>query len=271
MNHPVPTDPTSLSCTIRVRAAAVCILIIPPRPCHYSSHEDRDGEHLKTVLISQPAVPPLIITIVADCSWTRGGKKMQRGRSLQKMKTDGRCSHSFMCLALRCDNFWTPLSRWQMGGSRHKNDWCSDCDAASTPLLSKPRDGDCNWNHSPRSHLPTSKVSLRCLQDSVNVTNPSIIGSKAQSTRTGAGSVNWNPESVSTFQCRKGDALHPTSSQASSPCGAISEQAELSTGQTTLWAHLLRVAGYICFKIQDTVSEMFKPKVESLFPNLGYN
>lgn len=88
MNHPVPTDSTSLSCKMGVRAAAVCILIIPPRPCHYSSHEDRAGEHLKDGAHFPARGLPLITAIVADCSWTRGGKKMQRGRCLQEMKTD---------------------------------------------------------------------------------------------------------------------------------------------------------------------------------------
>lgn len=32
VNHPVPTDPTSLSCKLWVRAAEACLLIIPPRP-----------------------------------------------------------------------------------------------------------------------------------------------------------------------------------------------------------------------------------------------
>lgn len=88
MNHAVPTDSTSLSCKIRVRAAAVCILIIPPRPCHYSSREDRHGEHLKDGAHFPARGLPLIIAIVADCSWTRAGKNTQRGRSLQEMKTD---------------------------------------------------------------------------------------------------------------------------------------------------------------------------------------
>ena len=68
MNHAVPTDSTSLSCKIGVRAAAVCILIIPPRPCHYSSREDRDGEHLKDGAHFPARGLPLIIAIVADCS-----------------------------------------------------------------------------------------------------------------------------------------------------------------------------------------------------------
>lgn len=88
MNHPVPPDSTSLSCKIGVRTAVACILVITPRPCHYSSHEDRDEEHLKDGAHFPARGLPLIIAIVADCSWTRVGKNTQRGRRLQEMKMD---------------------------------------------------------------------------------------------------------------------------------------------------------------------------------------